>query len=102
VFCCSVSVCRPSTVKGREAGRPAGVVFRGHRARPPVKRTGEGDKTKQAEGSAAEKDLKTARIFQTISASAGETGGTDCERIRRDRGDSSGLSLIIPEWNAAE
>ena len=34
---------------------------------------------------------------QTISASAGETGGTDCERIRRDRGDSSGLSPIIPD-----
>jgi hypothetical protein len=27
-----------------------------------VKRTGEGDKTKQAEASEAEKDLKTARI----------------------------------------
>jgi hypothetical protein len=62
VFCCSVSVCRPSRQKGREAGRPAGVVFRGHRARPPVKRPSEGDRAKQAEGSEAEKDLKTARI----------------------------------------
>jgi hypothetical protein len=33
-----------------------------------VERTGEGDRAKQAEVSAAEKDLKTARIFQTISA----------------------------------
>src|SRR2546430_1782800 len=36
--------CRPSTEKGRVAGRPAGVVFRGHRVRPPAKRTGEGDR----------------------------------------------------------
>lgn len=65
MFCCSVSVCRPSRQKGCEAGRPAGVVFRGHRARPPVKRPSEGDRAKQAERSAAEKDLKTARIYST-------------------------------------
>jgi hypothetical protein len=55
VFCCSVSVCRPSTVKGREAGRPVEVAFRRNHARPPAKRTGEGDRAKQAEGSEAEK-----------------------------------------------
>ena len=92
----------PFTKKPAQSGRPAGVVFRGHRARPPVERTGEGDRAKQAEGSAAEKDLKTAGIFQTISASAGATGGTHGPRMRRDRCASSCLSPIIPEVECSE
>jgi hypothetical protein len=39
---------------------------------------------------------------KTISAPAGETGGLHGNCMKRDGGDSSGLSPMIPEWNAAQ
>jgi hypothetical protein len=48
---------------------------------------------KQAEESEAEKDLKTFKgLSQTISAPAGGTGAIHSQRMKRDRGVSSGLS----------
>jgi hypothetical protein len=40
--------------------------------------------------------------FQNYFRAAGATGVTHGNRMRHDRGDSSGLSPTIPEWNAAE
>jgi hypothetical protein len=45
---------------------------------------------------------ENGKDFSNHIRAAGEAGGTDCERIRRDSGASFGLSLIIPEWKAAQ
>jgi len=81
-----------------------GVVFRGNHERAGwcFRRRREGDGAKQAEGNEVGKRPENGKDFSNHIRAAGETGGTDCERIRHDSGASSGLSLIIPEWKAAQ
>ena len=55
----------PSSEKAREAGRPVGVVFRGHHEGPLLKRAGE---VKERNPDAEKSDLKTQRKFEEVPA----------------------------------
>src|ERR1700733_13462234 len=49
-----------------------------------------------------QKPPTSQRFFQNHIRAAGATGGLHGSRMKHDRGDSSGLSPFIPEWNGAE
>jgi len=80
VLCCSVPVSRPSLAKARATGRLAGVVFRGHRQSPLLKkRAGEGEREDRQHKNGPENlriwGPRWARVFLTPGWRSEERGG---------------------------
>lgn len=73
----------PFTKQGRESGRPAGVGFRGHRARPPDgSRPVEGDRSNR--GVDAEKTtMRTVRKNERVAQPGPSLGTISAQRTRR-------------------